>query len=96
MRVIKEPQISQIDIDLIRDDIDGLAKDIINLDADVEWLSRWTKSFCEENFNPLLRDVDHNFEVLERRINKLKRWATGSFICIILLAIAIILKSVGL
>ena len=36
MKVVKDPEISQIDIDLIKDDIEGLAKDIITLDADVE------------------------------------------------------------
>lgn len=94
---MRQPKTSlELDVEFLEDSVEGLAADVVQLDEDVEWLSEWTKNFCENFYNPLLWTIDHNFEVLERRINKLKRWATGSFICIILLAIAIILKSVGL
>lgn len=51
---------------------------------------------CAGNLNDSLLLVTDLLKYHESEIKKLKRWATGSFICIVLLAIAIILKSVGL
>lgn len=65
-----------------------------NVDIHHECIKELTE--CAENLNNSLSLVTDLLKHHESEIKKLKRWATGSCICIILLAIAIILKSVGL
>lgn len=57
--------------DLIQEQIEWLAKDIIDLDKDVEGLADRTNDFIE-HYNNALDDINGNFAVLDRRTQALR------------------------
>ena len=61
-----------------------------NVDIHHECIRELTE--CAENLNDSVSLVTDLLKYHESEIKKLKKWATGSFICIVLLAIAIILN----
>lgn len=57
--------------DLIQEQIEWLAQDIIDIDADVSGLTQWTQDFVE-HYNNSLENIDSNFNVLDERTKSLK------------------------
>lgn len=105
MKVVRPIEVT--DIDLIKEDISWLAEDVIKIDSAIEKsLEQADEKFCSimrcldgtteciGNLNEAVGLITSILHRQDNEISKLRKWATGSTICILLLAIAIILKSI--
>lgn len=54
------------EIDFLSEECLSLAKDIIDLNEDIDGLTEWTNDFVN-HYNDALESVDHNFEILDNR-----------------------------
>lgn len=94
---MREPQ-NHGDLDFLHEEIFGLSEDVISLDEDMMEAENciWWLCECVWNLNEALSLAVDLLNEHDAKIKKLKGWTTGSIICIVLLAIAIILNSVWL
>lgn len=58
------------EIDFLCEECLSLAKDIIEMDEDIEGLTDWTEDFTG-HYNNALENINHNFEVLDNRTKNL-------------------------